>query len=774
MGTRTWTRLGSLALLILTVVRTGAAEITDQQAREAIENGVRYLLDKQSKTRGDWSEHYSQTVLGTSALATLALLNAGVDPKSDSIQNALTYLRSMPMPESTYGISLQTMAFCAADPKRFRAEITRNVQWLEKSQMRAGPRVGSWSYGGGRGTGGDNSNAQFAVLALHEAERVGVKVDPQTWKASLDYWVKCQNQDGSWSYLGSDAGTGSMTCAGITSVIICSGRVGDGDAKVNGETIECCGEQANNESVERGIQWLADHFHIDKNPNAPLGGYWLYYLYGLERVGRMSGRRFIGQHDWFREGAEILISMQDDLRGQWNGRGHAEGEYPVIATSLALLFLSKGRRPVVMSKLQHTDTQDWDRHRTGTQNLTFHVEQRWRRDLTWQSIDVRAATVDDLAQSPVLFISGRDGLKFTAEHEENLREYVQRGGFIFAEAACGGPAFDRDFRELMKRLFPDSELRLLPADHPVWFAEQKVDPNHLKPLYGIDACCRTSVVYCPQDLSCLWELSRGNRETAYPVAVRNEIDACLRIGTNVLTYATNRELRNKLDQHPGTTNLANTETLERGTLYVPKLRHSGGSDDAPNALPNLLGFVRQQAQIRSVVENRLVSPTDESLLEYPIAFLHGRRQFRFSPADRKALSTYVERGGVIFADAICASPEFTESFRREISAIFPGKNLERIPPDHSIFTKSFRGYDLPKVTLRDPQIRSGDDPLRANLTQISPVLEGITVGDRIAVIFSPFDLSCALENGASLQCKGYIKEDAARLGTNVILFALLQ
>ena len=56
-------------------------------------------------------------------------------------------------------------------------------------------------------------------------------------------------------------------------------------------------------------------------------------------------------------------------------------------------------------------------------------------------------------------------------------------------------------------MFPDSQLRLLPPDHAVWFAEGKVDPQYMRPLYGIDACCRTSVVYCPQNLSCLWELS---------------------------------------------------------------------------------------------------------------------------------------------------------------------------------------------------------------------------------------------------------------------------
>ena len=50
----------------------------------------------------------------------------------------------------------------------------------------------------------------------------------------------------------------------------------------------------------------------------------------------------------------------------------------------------------------------------------------------------------------------------------------------------------------------------------------------------------------------------------------------------------------------------------------------------------------------------------------------------------------------------------------------------------------------------------------------------LLVDDRIAVIFSPYDISCALENHSSMDCTGYIREDAARLGINVILFALQQ
>ena len=129
-------------------------------------------------------------------------------------------------------------------------------------------------------------------------------------------------------------------------------------------------------------------------------------------------------------------------------------------------------------------------------------------------------------------------------------------------------------------------------------------------LYGIDACCRTSVVYCPKDLSCYWELDRGVRNADYPAEIQEEVEACLAIGKNIVTYATSRELKNKLDRPQIVINRP-TEMLERSVLYVPKLRHDGGSDDAPNALPNLLNFVQSHAQLRIDVANRLISATSE-------------------------------------------------------------------------------------------------------------------------------------------------------------------
>ena len=42
------------------------------------------------------------------------------------------------------------------------------------------------------------------------------------------------------------------------------------------------------------------------------------------------------------------------------------------------------------------------------------------------------------------------------------------------------------------------------------------------------------------------------------------------------------------------------------------------------------------------------------------------------------------------------------------------------------------------------------------------------------MIFSPYDLSCALEKHDSLECRGYTREDAARIGLNVVLYSLQQ
>ncbi len=768
----------AVALTLLALPSRARADVAPEQVHNAIERAVAFL-QRQQNNNGTWPDH-TGLVGGVTALCTLALLNAGVEPQDEPIQKSLTYLRAL-RPAHTYVVSLQTMVFCAAEPKKDLLLIGQNAKWLESNQIASGDRKGAWSYPAPAASNhGDPSNSQFALLALYEAERAGIKISDKTWRLALQYWQQAQNPDGSWSYTKDRPGSGSMTCAGITSVIIASGELNNGDAEVVGGEVRCCGNQQTNQAIDNGLRWLERNFSVHTNPGGGSGlgvlqGNLLYYLYGVERTGRMTARRFIGQHDWYREGADMLVRSQDNLSGFWKGAGHAESD-PVIGTSFALLFLAKGRRPVLAAKLKHDPADDWNHHRSDLANLTAYVEKKWERDLTWQVIDSAAADVEDLLQAPVLFINGRQAPKFTAEQQKRLRDYVDRGGFIFAEACCGGTEFEQGFRQLMSEVFPEQEykLRLLPPEHPIWHAEEPVDPQYLRPLWGIDIGCRTSVVFCPENLSCYWELGRANRRQRLSEKVQAEVAAVNAIGANVLAYATNRELKYKYEIFATAGADAPPDDFDRGKLYVAKLQHPGGCNAAPGALPNLLRVAGEKLKLRVSTEPRELAMSDPKLFHYHLAFMHGRHAFRLTPPERKLLRTYLERGGMLFADAICSSREFNEAFAREIAAMFPGQRLERIPPTDPIFTPEYGGDDLSNVERREPQHAAAEGPLKSQIRAGEPYLEGLKLGDRYAVIFSPFDISCALENHESLECEGYTRKDAARIGLNVLLYSFHQ
>lgn len=784
-------RRTAIAVLIVwslgAIAGTLRAEITPEQVRQAIDHGVTYLKGQQ-RANGSWIDAVAFEG-GISALATLALLNSGVSPDDPAMQKALAYLRKIKS-DKTYIVSLQTMVFARAEPERDLAMIRSNVKWLEGKQITSGDTKGSWSY---PGTEGDNSNAQFALLALYEAERVGVAASERTWALAKRYWEQCQNPDGSWGYKPHYPGTGSMTCAGISSLVIASGRSAFGDATVNGNNINCCGGGKNEDAqkIENGLIWLGRHFSVHRNPNNKI--WLLYYLYGLERTGRLTARRFIplpsrqgqpGRADWYREGADMLVRRQDSLSGYWTGIGGAEIQ-PVIGTSFALLFLSKGRWPVLMGKLEHGSNNDWNRHRADVANLTARVEKQWKRDLTWQVIDLRLATVEDLLQTPVLYLCGSesplpDAPAEQAEMAQKIRDYLDRGGFLLAEGCCGGTGFDRGFKKLMELVFPEREyrLQLLEPEHPIWYAEEKVDPGQLRPLWGVEFGCRTSVVYAPRNdrpsLSCLWELSRPGRGKTYNRVVQDQIDAAMAMGINILAYATNRELKSKEDHFHFSANSRATDQIERGRLYVASLRHPGGCNSAPRAVANLMETAGNQLRIRTHVSERPLSITDDALMAHHLVFMHGRSAFRLTDAERKQLKLYIERGGMLMADSICAGRAFTKSFRREMKTIFPDKKMERIPADDPMLTVKYGGHDLRVVSRRDPQSGSGDKQLKDKISKVPLNLEGIKFGDRWGVVFSQYDISCALESHATIGCQGYTREDATRIGLNVLLYSLQQ
>lgn len=752
---------------IYAVQRAQKTSLTAEAVRESIQRGVRYLL-RQADGNGSYGKVQAQDDI--TALCALALLNAEVSPDDPVLKKSLVQIESVPQGKlSTYFVSLRIMAFSTADPsgKRYLRQVSRDTKWLIDRQNSKAPNTGGWDYTIPRSA--DASNSQFALLALHEATKLGIEVPQKTWKRAAAYWEKVSTNDGGFRYRAAGGGaSGSMTCAGISSWIIIQENLANSQDAINGDRAVCCGSDKRLDRVEEAIQWLSERFRVRGNPGQGHSGSQFYYLYGMERAGRLAGRRFFGGHDWYREGAEELLRKQNPTTGAWRGNSHERKE--AIATALALLFLSKGKRPIAIGKAAWSDDDRWDQHPKGVHHLTRRLEKDWNQRLNWQTVRTAGATTDDLLEAPVLFFSGRQALDLSAAEKKTLKEYLENGGFLFAEACqgegCGDAAFDRAFRQLMAEILPESDLEPLRPDHPIWGAYYPMFPDQERPLLAMQSCCRTSVVYCPANLSCYWALDRSAIE-ANP-RLKKRIESCIQIGVNVVTYATGKELQDKGE----TPTLASAaENLLAGrSLALPKLAHGGGSDDAPNAWRNVLREISDLG-LRVETDKTLITPNLEQLAEHPFVFLHGRSAFKFTDEEREALKTYLEVGGFIFADSICSSPQFTKSFRKEMQQI-TGQTLKPINPEHPIWMDPDQrfGYLIDEVTFqtRDPNSKGG-----FRREQRRPELEAITIDDQFRVIFSPYDISCAMENTTFSQCDGYTRKDASRIATNVILYRLL-
>ena len=149
-----------------------------------------------------------------------------------------------------------------------------------------------------------------------------------------------------------------------------------------------------------------------------------------------------------------------------------------------------------------------------------------------------------------------------------------------------------------------------------------------------------------------------------------------------MAYATDRKLREK-GETP-TLYQDNAELLAERALVFPKLQHSGGADDAPNAWRTILRDV-QSVGLEMKIDKTLIPITDKALANHPLVFMHGRYGFKLSAEQRDALRKHLELGGTIFADSICASQAFTKSFRDEMKKVL-GRPLAPIDPNHEIWT----------------------------------------------------------------------------------------
>jgi hypothetical protein len=149
--------------------------------------------------------------------------------------------------------------------------------------------------------------------------------------------------------------------------------------------------------------------------------------------------------------------------------------------------------------------------------------------------------------------------------------------------------------------------------------------------------------------------------------------------------------------------------------------------------------------------------------------MHGRRSIGdLNEQDLKGLRANLKMGGLLLADACCGSAEFDRSFRQLVAKLFPESKLEPIPDNDPLYGAELNGAAITSVKCRKPKESGGG----LDLVVMKPALEGVRHGKNWVIIYSKYDLGCALEKHPSADCIGHDHESALRLASAAVLYYL--
>ena len=373
----------------------------------------------------------------------------------------------------------------------------------------------------------------------------------------------------------------------------------------------------------------------------------------------------------------------------------------------------------------------------------------------------------DPGELPIIYMTGWQPLpKLDDNTIAHLRQYLMDGGTLIVHSSCGRPEFNDSFRREAARIFPDREMAAIPTDHPLYSSFYKItqmrvrknsEPWKTIPPYleTINIGTRAAVIFSPIDLSCGWNAD------AHPIeggVLYDQRDA-LQLGSNIMTYCLAEYQYARFFDHQKVYHQAADAT--RDQLVLGQIVHNGDFDATPHGLPNLLKTIDQSTTAKVQFKRVLVDPDKQDMFGFPILYMSGQRDFRFSDTAVKHLRDYLAHGGVLVVDCAIGSSEFDVAFNREIKRIYPDRELKSLPIDHPIYNYV---YDARRVDLA---------PLAKQLfpNVDAPVLKGIEIEGALTVIYSPLSMSAGWEQLPRAYDKGYADQDSIKLGVNVFVYA---
>lgn len=190
-----------------------------------------------------------------------------------------------------------------------------------------------------------------------------------------------------------------------------------------------------------------------------------------------------------------------------------------------------------IARLHYGGGGDWYSDPSSLPNLL-----KFLGDATGMAVSDDEAVVEpadpELFNYPYLYLTGHGNVRFTPLELEQLRRYLDGGGFLHIDDNYG---LDPYIRREIERLYPEVELVELPFDHPIYhcfydFPEgpPKVHEHDGEPPqgYGIFRDGRLVIYYTHEcDLGDGWEDPKVHND---PEDIR---EAALKMGVNIVVYA---------------------------------------------------------------------------------------------------------------------------------------------------------------------------------------------------------------------------------------------
>jgi len=738
-----------IGLVLGSVCQTPSRAATVEEVDTAIRKACDFIYSKQQGA--NWEAGSDPTVAqftGQTALAIYALLSAGEKPANNpKLAAAIEWLKKNDT-KGIYALGCRAQVWYMLPHDK--DEVIRDCIRKDAALLLEGARnstgtgfrglyhylVSSRTY--------DSSCSQYGVLGMWGLERAGLEVSDDYWTAVEKAWTKNQQRDGNWVY-GEGEKTDlpatrkvNMTAAGIATLFITQDYLRSMDG------VKCTPSKPS-PALEKGMAWM------EKNLPAMLkaGQVAPYGMYGIERIGVASGYKYFGNVDWYKDGS-------DDIAKKLN-KSKTGGLDTVVNTSFCILFLSRGRAPVVMNKLQYDIDKkeaNWNVRPRDAANGVRYIAKQMERDLNWQIVNLNVP-VEELHDSPILYIAGNQALKFTEAEEAKLKAFVEQGGLILGHADCADPAFTKSFKALGMKLFKDAgEFRALDPGHPIYTRQQFLFKNWKnKPdLQGLSNKVRELMLLIPS----------GDPGKAWQQADNKAKEDQFQLLSDIFLYAVEgKDLRYKGATYLVTANPAIKTTQ---TIKVARLDVGENSNPEPGGWARLSAVMHNKFGVD--VETAMVKPDGDALKDYKVAHITGTGKIKLKDDQQAAIKAFVEGGGTLIIDAAGGDTEFGAAMEDALHTMFgdDAKQLSgNIPSSHALYnagglaidTNLFRAFARGKVPRG----------------QTTPLIRGISLKDRLAVIISREDISGGLVGESVDGILGYNPEVATALMTNLLAYA---